>query len=272
MKIDGKAIADAILTNLTKEVDSLITKGITPTLAVILVGDNPESLAYIRQKQKITERIGGRFIFEHLPAQTQTRELAARVQMYNDDPTVHGLIVQRPLPEDYGDVTDILNSVSPKKDVDGFVPNSPFDVPIAQAVLTILEQINADIKNKHTVIIGRGETAGKPIAAAFAKRHSATIIIHSKTPNPKEIMKSADILISCVGRDRVVTPDAVKPGAILISVGLWRGQDNKLHGDYEESEIANIAAYYTPTPGGVGPLNIASLMQNLVLSAQKLTH
>jgi methylenetetrahydrofolate dehydrogenase (NADP+)/methenyltetrahydrofolate cyclohydrolase len=154
--------------------------------------------------------------------------------------------------------------VDPKKDVDGFVENSPFDVPIAQAIFTILKHIGITVNNKKVVIVGRGETAGKPIAQAFAKQQCATSIIHSQTPNPKEIMKSADILISCVGKERVVAATAVKPGAILISVGLWRAEDGRLHGDYEENEIKDIASFYTPTPGGIGPLNIASLMQNLV--------
>lgn len=274
MKIDGKALAEAILNDLTDKVSALKERGTVPTLAVILVGDNPESIAYIRQKQKATERIGARFIFEHLPTQTKLRELSARIQMYNDDPAVHGLIVQRPLPPNFGDATVILHAVAPPKDVDGFVPHSPFDVPIATAVLNILEKIFSEEKNtndflqwlqaKTITIIGRGETAGKPVAMAFEKRQCATSVIHSQTENPKDVMKSADILISCVGRKRVVTPDAIKPGAILISVGLWRGNDNKLHGDYNEEEIKDIASYYTPTPGGVGPLNIASLMQNLV--------
>ncbi len=267
MKIDGKALADAILADLTSEVKKL---HILPTLAVILVGDDPESLSYIRQKQKATEKIGGRFIFEKLPKTTLQKELAARVEMYNRDPTVHGLIVQRPLPPHF-DVS-INRSIDPKKDVDGFVKNSPFDVPISMAIFTILKNINISIKNKKIVIVGRGETAGKPIAAAFEKQQCATSVITSKTSVPQEIMKTADIIISCVGKKGIVTSDAIKPGAILISVGLWRTEDGKLHGDYEENEIKDIASFYTPTPGGVGPLNIASLMQNLVLAAQKMTH
>lgn len=267
MKIDGKALAEGILTDLMKQVDVLKKKGITPTLVVILVGDNPESLAYIRQKQIMTERIGGRFIFEHLPKTTTPKELAARIAMYNRDPAVHGLIVQRPVPIQ-GDTKAILNMVKLKKDVDGFIPNSPFDVPIAKAVLDILDSIHADYMKKKIVIIGRGDTAGRPIAAAFEKRHCATSIIHSQTPYPQEIKKSADILISCVGKEHTVTADCVKPGAILISVGITRKPDGKLKGDYDEEAIKEIASYYTPTPGGVGPLNIASLMQNLVKATQ----
>jgi methylenetetrahydrofolate dehydrogenase (NADP+)/methenyltetrahydrofolate cyclohydrolase len=262
MKIDGKALAEAIFADLRQEVSLLKQNGVTPTLAVLLVGDALESFAYVRQKQKATENIGGRFIFERLPKTALSKEVTARVEMYNRDTSIHGLIVQRPLPPTIDNT--INQRVDPKKDVDGFVENSLFDVPVAKAVFTILKYIGITIKNKRVVIVGRGETAGKPIAAAFAKQQCATSIIHSQTPNPKEIMKSADILISCVGKNRVVTPDAVKSGAILISVGLWRAADGTLHGDYEENEIKDIASFYTPTPGGVGPLNIASLMQNLV--------
>lgn len=286
MKIDGKALAEAILTSVAAKISDLKGNGIVPTLAVILVGDDRESLAYIRQKQKITERIGGRFIFEHLPKTTTPKELAARIAMYNADPTVHGLIVQRPVPI-AGDIRTILNTVKPQKDVDGFIPNSPFDVPIAKAVLDILQHIyhlsfsighfgditakkeqhpdfSTWLQSKSIVILGRGDTAGRPIAEALAKQHCTTSIIHSQTPNPKEIMKSADILISCVGRKEVVITHDIKPGVILMSVGLWRDTDGKLEGDYSEEEVKDIASYYTPTPGGVGPLNIASLMQNLL--------
>jgi methylenetetrahydrofolate dehydrogenase (NADP+)/methenyltetrahydrofolate cyclohydrolase len=266
MKIDGKAMAEAILTRLADEVKQL---GITPTLAVILVGNNAASLAYIRQKQKAIERIGGKFIFEHLPELTLSKELSARIEMYNNDPAVEGLIVQRPLP---AALTGAGDAVIPKKDVDGFVKNSPYEIPIVMAIFTILTNINIQYQNKNIVIIGRGETAGKPIADAFMKKQCATSIIHSTTPNPKEIMKSADILISCVGKEQVITGDAVKPGAVLISVGLWNGPDNKLHGDYEEADIADAAGYYTPTPGGVGPLNVACLMQNVIKTCRMKVH
>lgn len=255
MKIDGKALAEAILTDLTNEVKKL---HITPTLAVILVGDNPESLSYIRQKQKATERIGGRFILEQLSRTTLPKELAARVAMYNRDTSVHGLIVQRPLP------AGLSAEVHPKKDIDGFMPNSLFDVPVAMAVFAILNHIGITIKNKNVVIVGRGETAGKPIAAALASHQYATSIVHTQTPNPAAITKQADIIISCVGKERIITPAAIKPGVILISVGLTRGEDGKLHGDYEEEDVKDITSFYTPTPGGVGPVNIACLMQNLV--------
>ena len=187
MKIDGKALAEAILSDVTTKVTALKEKGIVPTLAVILVGDNPESLAYIRQKQKATEKIGGRFIFEHLPKATTAKELAARVQMYNRDPAVHGLIVQRPIP-------GLTAHVDLAKDIDGFEKDSPHEVPIAMAIFTLLKDI--EYRNKKIVVVGRGETAGKPIAEAFARRQCATSLIHSKTPNPKEIIGQLEEMLS----------------------------------------------------------------------------
>lgn len=296
MRIDGKTIAQTLFTDLTTRVAVLKKKNITPTLVVILVGDNPESLSYIRQKQKATERIGGRFIFEQLPKTTLPKELSARVAMYNRDPDVHALIVQRPLPPHID--LSINQSVDPKKDIDGFVKNSPFDVPVAMAVFTIVKHVFALssprkrgsafigeyqnrfpvkpgmtvvdwLRRQRIIIVGRGETAGKPIAAAFEKQQCATSVITSKTASPEEIIKNADIIISCVGKRRIITADAIKSGVILISVGITSAEDGKLHGDYEEEDVKNIASFYTPTPGGVGPLNIASLMQNLVLAAQK---
>lgn len=272
MRIDGKAIAEAMLTDLTSQVAILKNDGVVPTLAVILVGDDSESLAYIRQKKKATERIGGRFIFEKLPKTALPKEVAAHVAMYNRDPSVHGLIVQRPLPKHFD--MSVNESVDPKKDVDGFVKNSPFDVPIVKAVLNVLEHIHPSsftewLRQQNIVIMGRGETAGKPIADALARLQCATSVVHSQTPNPNDITRQADIIISCVGKQHVITSSAIKSGVILVSVGLTRGEDSNLHGDYEEEGVKDIASWYTPTPGGVGPLNIASLMQNLVLAAQK---
>jgi methylenetetrahydrofolate dehydrogenase (NADP+)/methenyltetrahydrofolate cyclohydrolase len=256
MKIDGRTIADGILTKLRDEVAGMAPK---PILAVILAGDDPASVAYIKQKQKAAETIGAKLLLSH--------DLSD-IEKLNHDPSVHGLIIQRPLPKELGDVQQLLNTVKPGKDVDGFVPDSPFEVPVAMAVWEILKSIRYQVAEKKVVIVGRGETAGAPIARYFAKQHFATSQIHSQTPNPEEIMKDADVIISCVGKSRVVTREAVKPGAILISVGIWRDSEGKLHGDYEEDEIADIASAYTPTPGGVGPVNVACLMRNLVHAAQ----
>lgn len=261
MRIDGKAIAETILTDLTRQVTNLKKREIIPTLAVIQVGDDPGSIAYIRQKQKAADQIGAKLILNHQPSAISNQQLQMIIEQYNNDPSIHGLIVQRPLPKNLHTDTIRLS-----KDVDGFLPNSPYPVPVVAAVLKILDNT---IKNKKVVVIGRGDTAGKPITEALIKLGCNVTVVHSQTPNPNEITKTADILISCVGRPNVVRRDNIKKGAILISVGLWRDDEGHLHGDYEEGEIKDVAAYFTPTPGGVGPVNVATLMANL-LSAVSL--
>lgn len=267
MIIDGKALADSILENLATDVARLKSQGITPTLAVILVGDDPASLAYIKQKQKAADGIGATVLFDHLPTTTTKDQLKEKILSYNSDPLVHGLIIQRPVAKELGEVSDILALVDLQKDVDGFLPNSPFAVPVAVAVEEILKSIsNTQIPISNLVIIGRGETAGKPIAEHFTALGYSPTIIHSQTPNAKEIMQSADIIISCVGKEHVVTSEDIKQGVILISVGIWRDSEGKLHGDYDEKDIESKASWYTPTPKGVGPINVACLMQNLIKS------
>lgn len=267
MKIDGRAIAGGILSGLSEDVANLKQNGTTPTLAVILVGDDPASLSFIRQKRIAAEKIGAKLTLDQLPSDAPATHLVSLIQKYNSDPTVHGLIIQRPLPKSSTIDRKILLTVHPQKDVDGFVPNSPFAAPVADAVFEILDQIHAPLKNKTMVIIGRGETAGTPIARLCMKKGLAPAIIHSHTTNPDEMLKNADIIISCVGKHRIVRKDCLKPGVILIGVGMHREEDGKLHGDYEESEIESVASYYTPTPGGVGPVNVACLMKNLVSAA-----
>jgi methylenetetrahydrofolate dehydrogenase (NADP+) / methenyltetrahydrofolate cyclohydrolase len=280
MRIDGKTIAETILLNLAETVRTLKTNSCTPTLAVILVGNDIGSLSYVKQKQKAAEQIGAKLILEHLPVTTTPEILRSTIAHYNNDPSIHGVIVQRPVPIEGSEVGDMLNSVTPAKDVDGFLPNSPFQVPVVRAVLTILENIYSNIssqglvniefipwlKAQHIVVIGRGETAGKPIASLFKKYDCTTSIIHSKTSDRKKLLKQATVIISCVGKN-IFTKQMITRGAIFISVGIWRDTDNKLHGDYSEELIKNTASFYTPTPGGVGPVNVACLMHNLVDAA-----
>lgn len=267
MLIDGKELADQILENIATDVARLKSQSITPTLAVILIGDDPASLAYIKQKQNAAAKIDATVLFDHLPVTTTREQLKEKILSYNTNPSIHGLIIQRPIAKELGDVTDILTLVDITKDVDGFLPNSPFAVPVALAVEKILKSIsNTQIPISNMVIIGRGETAGKPIAEHFMKLGFTPTVIHSHTPNPKELMQSADIIVSCVGKEHVVTSDDIKDGVVLISVGIWRDKEGKLHGDYDEIDIQDKASWYTPTPKGVGPVNVACLMQNLVKS------
>lgn len=282
MIIDGKSIAGTILSTLTDTVQTIVANNVVPTMAVILIGDDPASLAYIKQKQKAAETIGARVIFDHQSDTISADILKNLIQKYNSDPSIHGLIVQRPIPASLGDVSMILDSIDPKKDIDGFLPNSTYTVPVAAAVGECLKEIYrstetptldptqfestylAWLQKKNIAIIGRGTTAGGPILHYFEKLHCATSQIYSKTPNPDNVILAADIVVSCVGKPHIVTAANSKAGAILISVGIWRNEEGKLHGDYEISEIEHHASWYTPTPGGVGPVNVACLMQNLV--------
>ncbi|MBI3577250.1 bifunctional 5,10-methylenetetrahydrofolate dehydrogenase/5,10-methenyltetrahydrofolate cyclohydrolase [Candidatus Gottesmanbacteria bacterium] len=282
MKIDGRAIAEKMLADLAGQVAKLKEQGVAPTLAVILVGDNPASISYIKQKTKAAETIGAKLILSHQPSTISDQQLKTLIEQYNNDSSVHGIIVQRPLPSTLSDAGTSLIGVLPRKDVDGFVPGSPFEVPVASAVFEILKNCKSQISNpndqqksfdnwiqtKSFVVIGRGETAGKPIAELLVKKGCNVTVMHSQTKNPDEKIKAADIVISCVGKQNVVRRENIKKNSILISVGIWRDSEGKLHGDYDEDAIADVASFYTPTPGGVGPVNVACLMKNLVLAAR----
>lgn len=276
MKIDGKALADKILNDLSLSVVKLKEKGATPTLAVIQVGDDPASTAYIRQKQKASDEIGAILIHKKLPKNTSFQSINETIQQCNNDSSIHGIIVQRPLPGTLSDAGAAVTNIVPSKDVDGFLPNSPYPVPVAAAVITILKQLTGSRPVKKQgetpsiVVLGKGDTAGKPIAEALIKRGYNISIVHSQTPKPDDIIRAADIVISCVGKPNVVRHDNIKTGAILLSVGISRNSDGTLSGDYEEEGIKDVASFFTPTPGGVGPVNVACLMANLVEAASNL--
>lgn len=285
MKIDGKQIAEEILTRLTSEVSEIKKREIEPTLAIILVGDDPGSLSYIKQKQKAAEKIGAKIIFNQLPSTVSYGEFKNIIEKHNSDPKINGIVIQRPLPTERTDLLPLLNTVAINKDVDGFIPGSTFPVPVASAVLTILESVFNDITINHKLltinfptwlssqsvaVIGRGETAGKPIADVLKQNGCTLSVIHSQTKHPEEIIKKMNIVVSCVGKKQTITTDILNPSTILIDVGIWKDEFGKLHGDYEEEEIADKVAFYTPTPGGVGPVNVACLMQNLIKACKIL--
>lgn len=267
MKIDGKAIAQHILDDLKGRVATLKKKGATPHLVIILIGDDPASKAYVNQKELKVNVIGAKVTINQLPSTITQAKLLATIQQYNNDNNIQGIIVQQPLPPHIEGPT-ITSAIDPKKDVDGFHPQTKYEMPLAQAVIRILEEFASDFKQKGIVIIGKGETGGGPIMRKLRTLNIEPKIIDSKTINPELITKNADIIISAVGKPSIVTPDAIKKGVVLISVGLHKGKDGKLHGDYNEEEIKDIAAYYTPTPGGVGPVNVAMLLENLVRAAE----
>ncbi|CAN5167798.1 bifunctional methylenetetrahydrofolate dehydrogenase/methenyltetrahydrofolate cyclohydrolase FolD [soil metagenome] len=277
MLIDGRLIAQSVFDNLTKKVGELKEEGITPHLAVILIGDDPSSKAYVRQKELKLTQIGGAITTHRFSNSFTQEELVRLIKELNDDSIVHGIIVQRPLPPQI-DKDVITDATSPEKDVDGFLDNSPFEPPIAMAVMRILREIFKQtnqqgdlhdwLKTKKIAIIGKGYTAGAPIIKLFTNHEIPLTIIDSSTTNRQEILASSDIVISAVGKTETLKADELKDGVIVIGVGMHRGEDDKLHGDYDEESIGTKAAFYTPVPGGIGPVNVAMLLVNLIKAAE----
>lgn len=285
MRINGKEIAENIYNDLRNRVGDLKKIGITPCLTVILVGDDPASVAYVNQKQKWGSSIGAEIITRKYPLSVTNETLIKKVKQLNTDPSVHAILIQRPLPSQI-DIPTLELAVNPRKDIDGFHPASPFTFPLPLAVVKILEEIykiknnptpkdaedgefHSWLSNQKIVILGKGPTGGGPVLKYFKKLGTNPTLIDSKTIDPDSFIKNADIIISAVGKPDIITPEKIKKGVILISVGIFRGEDGLLHGDYDEQKIEKKAAYFTPTPGGVGPVNVAMLMQNLVTAAEK---
>jgi len=275
MKIDGKFIAEEIKNKLKKQISLLRSRNILPQLVVILIGDDPASQIYVRRKKKIGEEIGVQVSVYNFHENMAKTELITLVNNLNKDNTVHGIIIQRPAPLDITkEELDLM--ITFEKDVDGFHPRSFFDPPIAKAIEKILEWVMGNTRHqshaldlfnwlneKKILIIGRGETAGLPLDRYFHKLKIPHVVAHSQTKNIKELCLSSDIIISCVGRPHIVRQDMVTKKTILIGVGL-HPENEKLTTDYDQEEIASKAGYYTPVPGGVGPVNVACLFDNLI--------
>ncbi len=276
MKINGRAIAKKISEELIQKTEELTKKGITPHLLIILVGNDLSSKAYIRQKIKRAEKVGIRTTLKRYPKNTSEKTLLKFVKEANTDTSVHGIIIQRPLPSQF-DPLEINHAVIPEKDVDGFHPQSKFDPPLALAVIRILEEIHPKVSaaplhqwlnEKNIVILGRGEAGGKPVITYLNKLGIPHQVIHSQTSDRNELLKTADIIISAVGKREVVKKDWLKKGVILIGIGLHK-ENNSLFGDYVEDDIKDIASCYTPTPGGVGPVNVIMLLKNITIAANR---
>lgn len=265
MKIDGRKIAEEIFEELRLKAEKLRKRKIIPNLAIILVGNDPASVAYVNQKKLKGEGIGAKITIKHFSNSISQSNLLSAIQRFNNAFNVHGIIVQQPLPS-HINIEKITQAIDPKKDVDGFHTQSKFESPIAAAVLEILKVTS--LKSKKIVIVGKGETGGKLIIRKIKKMGIEPIVIDSKTKKTKDITKNADIIISAVGKPQVIKPNMLKRGVILISIGLHKRDDNKLHGDYEEDQVKNIASFYTPTPGGVGPVNVAMLLKNLITAGE----
>ncbi|MBU2632514.1 bifunctional 5,10-methylenetetrahydrofolate dehydrogenase/5,10-methenyltetrahydrofolate cyclohydrolase [Patescibacteria group bacterium] len=273
MKIDGKKIADKILKLLKKKTEELCKKNITPHLAIILIGNDPASSKYVEQKIDKAKLIGIETSLFHLE-KTDENQMQVLIEDLNKNLSVNGIIIQRPLPENINE-NFARNIINKAKDVDGFLKNSKFSEPIAEAVLEILKTIhveskdkksfNAWLKNKTCVVVGKGDTGGRPIINLFKKLGITLLVVDSKTKNPRKIIKKANILISTVGKP-IIFSNEVKKGAIVIGIGMHKGKNDKLYPDYNQKEIAEIASFYTPVPGGVGPVNVAMLLRNVIES------
>ncbi|MBT5028543.1 MAG: bifunctional methylenetetrahydrofolate dehydrogenase/methenyltetrahydrofolate cyclohydrolase FolD [Nitrospinaceae bacterium] len=276
--IDGKKVSAEIRDRLKQETEELKEKtGRTPGLATVLVGDDPASAVYVRNKNKICNELGFQSFGKNLPEQTTEAELMSLINDLNGNDEVNGILVQLPLPN-HIDSEKILLSIDPEKDVDGFHPINVGKLAIGNALLTpctptgviaLLDYYGIEISGKHAVVLGRSNIVGKPVANLLLQRHATVTICHSKTKNLEEVTRQADILIAAVGRPHFVTANMVSQNTVVIDVGINR-VDGKLTGDVDYDPVSEIADFITPVPGGVGPMTIALLMEN-TLKAFKTT-
>ncbi|MGC9561159.1 bifunctional methylenetetrahydrofolate dehydrogenase/methenyltetrahydrofolate cyclohydrolase FolD [Brachymonas sp. M4Q-1] len=275
--INGNELSKQLRTEVAQRTTALRARGITPGLAVILVGDNPASQVYVRNKVKACEEAGLHSVLEKYDASMTEAELLARVEALNADPSIHGILVQLPLP-DHIHAQRVIEAISPAKDVDGF------HVASAGALMTgmpgfwpctpygcmkMLESIHYDLRGKHAVVIGRSNIVGKPMALMLLAKDATVTICHSRTADLKAQTLQADVIVAAVGRRNTVTADMVKPGAVVIDVGMNRNDAGKLCGDVDFDAVKEVAGYITPVPGGVGPMTITMLLVNTLESAER---
>ncbi|MDI7742207.1 bifunctional methylenetetrahydrofolate dehydrogenase/methenyltetrahydrofolate cyclohydrolase FolD [Lysinibacillus fusiformis] len=275
--INGKEIGQEIRKSVAEQVTKLKSQGVTPGLAVILVGDNPASQTYVRNKQKSCEAIGIYSELIKLPEEVSEEELLEQIRSLNNSESIHGILVQLPLPKHINE-DKVIATISPEKDVDGFSPVSVGKMMLGQetflpctpfGVLKLLEYSGIDIAGKHAVIVGRSHIVGKPMGQLLLQKDATVTYTHSKTPDLPSITKQADILVAAVGRPNFITKEHIKPGAVVIDVGINRDENNKLVGDVDFAQAEQIASHITPVPGGVGPMTITMLLYNTVQAAQE---
>ena len=275
--IDGIALSKQLRAEVTQRTLALKARGITPGLAVILVGEDPASQVYVRNKVKACEDSGLHSVFEKYEATLSQADLLARIAALNADTTIHGILVQMPLPK-HIDPHAVIEAIAASKDVDGystlsagelmtgapgFNPCTPF------GCMKLIESTGINLRGKHAVVIGRSNTVGKPMALMLLAAHATVTICHSATDNIKQHTLQADVVVAAVGRRNVLTADMVKPGAVVIDVGMNRDDNGKLCGDVDFAAIKEVASYITPVPGGVGPMTITMLLVNTLNSAER---
>ncbi|MFF2795527.1 bifunctional methylenetetrahydrofolate dehydrogenase/methenyltetrahydrofolate cyclohydrolase FolD [Lysinibacillus xylanilyticus] len=274
--INGKEIGQEIRNSVAERVTRLKEQGLTPGLAVVLVGDNQASATYVRNKQKSCEAIGMFSELIKLPEETTQDALLAQIELLNNREDIHGILVQLPLPKHIDEDT-VIATIAVEKDVDGFSPVSVGKMMLGQetflpctpfGVMKLLEYSGIDIAGKHAVIVGRSHIVGKPMGQLLLQKDATVTYTHSKTPDLPSFTKQADILIAAVGRANLITKEHVKEGAVVIDVGMNRDENNKLCGDVNFSEVDGIASHITPVPGGVGPMTITMLLFNTVQAAE----
>ncbi|MDQ0161397.1 bifunctional methylenetetrahydrofolate dehydrogenase/methenyltetrahydrofolate cyclohydrolase FolD [Aeribacillus alveayuensis] len=275
--ISGKDLAIQKRQELANEVKLLKQKGITPKLVIILVGDDPASLSYIKGKQKASVETGVEFKLEHLKESVTENELLQLIDRYNQDPFVDGILVQLPLPK-HIDEKAVIEKISPEKDVDGFHPinigrmmtGQEAFLPCTPAgIVELIKSANIEIAGKHVVVVGRSNIVGKPVGQLLLNEDATVTYCHSKTNNLRSFTKEADILIVAVGKAHFLSADDMKEGAVVIDVGVNRTQSGKLVGDVHFEEAKEKAGFITPVPGGVGPMTITMLVHNTILAAKK---
>ena len=275
--IDGKKVSEDTREEIAKGVEELKgSSGTTPGLAAVLVGDDPASEIYVRNKRKACEKVGIYSEEHKLPAETTEEELLEIVNKLNNDDKIHGILVQLPLP-DHINETNILRNVTPLKDVDGFHPenvgrlvegNPRFISCTPYGIIKMLDYYNIEIKGAEAVVVGRSNIVGKPIGMLLLHRHATVTTCHSRTKDLGEVTRRADILVAAIGRANFITADMVKDGAVVIDVGINRNEEGKLTGDVDFANLSDKVSYITPVPGGVGPMTITMLLWNTLESAK----
>ena len=274
--IDGKELSKKIRKDLKKEVANLKENGVNPKLAVILVGEDPASQVYVRNKSKACEKTGIEFEEYIFDANITESELIETIEKLNKDNSVHGILVQCPLPK-HINTNKALRAISPSKDVDGFHPVYVGNLSIGEdsfisctpyGIIKMIEEYNIETEGKNAVILGRSNIVGKPLIQCMLNKNATVTVCHSRTKNIGEITKNADILIAAIGKPKFVKEDMVKPGAVVIDVGINRLEDGSIVGDVDFENVEKKTSFITPVPGGVGPMTIAMLLNNVVKSAK----
>ena len=277
-RIDGIALSQKLRADVTLRTTALKAKGITPGLAVILVGENPASQVYVRNKVKACEDSGLHSILEKHPASLTEAALLNRIDALNHDTGIHGILVQLPLPA-HIDAQKVIEAISPAKDVDGFhiasagalMTSMPGFWPCTPyGCMKMLESIGYELKGKHAVVIGRSNIVGKPMALMLLQKNATVTICHSATQDLKAITLQADVIVAAVGKRNILTADMVKPGAVVLDVGMNRNEEGKLCGDVDFAGVEQVAGYITPVPGGVGPMTITMLLVNTLEAAERI--